>query len=102
MGPILIFGGRRRKRKGGKYGAFDSLRERRGGGFERDESWGKKREDVGSVNKQMSDSDWSSKLIQCPVYYPSREEFEDPLVYPQKVASEASKYGIMNWKYLFS
>ncbi|WOH02007.1 hypothetical protein DCAR_0521394 [Daucus carota subsp. sativus] len=47
-----------------------------------------------SVNKQMNDLDWSSKLIQCPVYYPSREEFEDPLVYLQKVAPEASKYGI--------
>ncbi|WOG86542.1 hypothetical protein DCAR_0205753 [Daucus carota subsp. sativus] len=28
------------------------------------------------------------------MYYPSREEFEDPLVYLQKVAPEASKYGI--------
>ncbi|KAL8110708.1 hypothetical protein AgCh_026447 [Apium graveolens] len=29
-----------------KFGAFDSFDMRRGGGFERDESWGKKREDV--------------------------------------------------------
>ncbi|KAL8157987.1 hypothetical protein AgCh_002624 [Apium graveolens] len=29
-----------------KFGAFDSFDRRRGGGFERDESWGKKREDV--------------------------------------------------------
>ncbi|WOG94441.1 hypothetical protein DCAR_0313737 [Daucus carota subsp. sativus] len=37
-----------------KFGAFDSLRERRGGGFERDESWGKKKEDVGSVRPKLN------------------------------------------------
>lgn len=41
-------------REGRKFGAFDSLRERRGGGFERDESWGKKREDVGSVRPKLN------------------------------------------------
>lgn len=49
-----------------------------------------------SANKQINDSEWTSELIGCPVYYPSKEEFEDPLVYLQKVAPEASKYGITN------
>lgn len=52
-----------------------------------------------SANKQIDDSEWTSKLIGCPVYYPSQEEFEDPLVYLQKVAPEASKYGIINCKF---
>lgn len=49
-----------------------------------------------SANEQINDTEWTSKLVGCPVYYPSEEEFEDPLVYVQKVAPEASKYGIMN------
>jgi hypothetical protein len=28
------------------------------------------------------------------VYSPTKEEFEDPLVYLQKIAPEASKYGM--------
>ncbi|KAK1398236.1 Lysine-specific demethylase REF6 [Heracleum sosnowskyi] len=47
-----------------------------------------------SANKPINDSEWTSELIGCPVYYPSKEEFEDPLVYLQKIAPEASKYGI--------
>ncbi|AES59963.1 transcription factor jumonji family protein [Medicago truncatula] len=31
---------------------------------------------------------------ECPTYYPSEQEFEHPLVYLQKIAPEASKYGI--------
>nr|GEV76731.1 lysine-specific demethylase JMJ706-like isoform X1 [Tanacetum cinerariifolium] len=34
------------------------------------------------------------KMPECPVYYPSKEEFEDPLAYLQKIAPEASTYGI--------
>lgn len=41
-----------------------------------------------------SDLDWIDKIPECPVYCPSKEEFEDPLVYLQKIAPEASKYGI--------
>ncbi|PWA90894.1 jmjC domain, JmjN domain, Zinc finger, C5HC2-type [Artemisia annua] len=41
----------------------------------------------------MADVDWTDKLPECPVYYPSKEEFEDPLVYLQKIAPEASTYG---------
>ncbi|KAL2901241.1 hypothetical protein RDABS01_026323 [Bienertia sinuspersici] len=42
----------------------------------------------------MSDTDWVDKIPECPVYRPTRDEFEDPLVYLQKIAPEASKYGI--------
>ncbi|CAN4128108.1 unnamed protein product [Withania somnifera] len=41
-----------------------------------------------------SNLDWIDKIPECPVYYPSKEEFEDPLVYLQKLAPEVSKYGI--------
>nr|XP_043608846.1 lysine-specific demethylase JMJ706 [Erigeron canadensis] len=41
-----------------------------------------------------SDVDWTDRMPECPVYYPSKEEFEDPLAYLQKIAPEASTYGI--------
>ncbi|KAI5327483.1 hypothetical protein L3X38_026879 [Prunus dulcis] len=43
---------------------------------------------------ETGDLDWTEKIPECPVYYPAKEEFEDPLVYLQKIAPEASKYGI--------
>ncbi|KAK9716151.1 hypothetical protein RND81_06G214200 [Saponaria officinalis] len=42
----------------------------------------------------MRDLDWTEKVPECPVYCPTKEEFEDPLVYLQTIAPEASKYGI--------
>ncbi|XP_027360817.1 lysine-specific demethylase JMJ706-like isoform X2 [Abrus precatorius] len=41
-----------------------------------------------------SDLEWTDKVPECPVYSPTKEEFEDPLIYLQKIAPEASKYGI--------
>ncbi|KAL3360583.1 hypothetical protein AABB24_013819 [Solanum stoloniferum] len=46
------------------------------------------------VKFDTSDLEWTDKIPECPVYYPSKEEFEDPLVYLQKITPEASKYGI--------
>ncbi|KAK6263343.1 hypothetical protein QUC31_009159 [Theobroma cacao] len=47
------------------------------------------------VNKfDTSDLEWTEKIPECPVYCPTKEEFEDPLVYLQQIAPEASKYGI--------
>ncbi|KAF5809303.1 putative transcription factor & chromatin remodeling JmjN family [Helianthus annuus] len=34
------------------------------------------------------------KVPECPIYFPCKEEFEDPLVYLQNIASEASRFGI--------
>nr|GEX86455.1 hypothetical protein [Tanacetum cinerariifolium] len=42
----------------------------------------------------VNDLDWIDKIPECPVYYPSKEEFEDPLVYLQKISPDASKFGI--------
>ncbi|XP_049349437.1 lysine-specific demethylase JMJ706-like [Solanum verrucosum] len=42
----------------------------------------------------MDEFNWTDTIKECPVYRPSKEEFEDPLVYVQKIAPEASKYGI--------
>lgn len=41
-----------------------------------------------------TDLEWIDKIPECPVYRPNKEEFEDPLVYLQKISPEASKYGI--------
>ncbi|XP_019231869.1 PREDICTED: lysine-specific demethylase JMJ706-like isoform X2 [Nicotiana attenuata] len=47
---------------------------------------------VGQIS--TSEFDWIDTIEECPVYHPSKEEFEDPLVYVQKIAREASKFGI--------
>lgn len=43
----------------------------------------------------VNELDWTDKISECPVYYPSKEEFEDPLVYLQKIAPEASRFGML-------
>ncbi|XP_042010077.1 lysine-specific demethylase JMJ706-like isoform X1 [Salvia splendens] len=40
------------------------------------------------------DLEWTEKVPECPVYHPTKEEFLNPLVYIQKIAPDASKYGI--------
>ncbi|XP_052210475.1 lysine-specific demethylase JMJ13 isoform X2 [Diospyros lotus] len=42
----------------------------------------------------LNDLEWTEKIPECPVYRPDKKEFEDPLVYLQKIAPKASKYGI--------
>lgn len=41
-----------------------------------------------------ADLEWIDKIPECPTYYPTMEEFEDPLIYLQTIAPTASKYGI--------
>lgn len=48
-----------------------------------------------------SDLEWTEKIPECPVYCPTKEEFEDPLVYLQKIAPEASRYGNLTAPLLF-
>ncbi|KAL0905072.1 hypothetical protein M5K25_027248 [Dendrobium thyrsiflorum] len=42
----------------------------------------------------MSNLEWLDQIPECPVFCPTKEEFDDPLIYLQKVAPIASKYGI--------
>ncbi|XP_029116101.1 lysine-specific demethylase JMJ13 isoform X2 [Elaeis guineensis] len=42
----------------------------------------------------MSNFDWIDKIPECPVFCPTKEEFEDPLIYLQQIAPTASKFGI--------
>ncbi|KAJ8650531.1 hypothetical protein MRB53_003554 [Persea americana] len=43
---------------------------------------------------ETTDLGWLDTIPDCPVFSPTKEEFEDPLVYLQRIAPEASKYGI--------
>ncbi|CAN6253670.1 unnamed protein product [Urochloa humidicola] len=42
----------------------------------------------------LSSLDWIDEIADCPVFSPSTQEFEDPMVYLSKIAPLASKYGI--------
>ncbi|PNY04674.1 lysine-specific demethylase 5D-like protein [Trifolium pratense] len=55
--------------------------------------------DKSSITRESSkfdspDLNWTNMIPECPIYHPSEQEFEHPLVYLQKIAPEASKYGI--------
>lgn len=41
-----------------------------------------------------SEFSWIDDIPSCPVYYPTKEEFEDPSAYIQTIAPFASKHGI--------
>ncbi|XP_062222345.1 lysine-specific demethylase JMJ706-like [Phragmites australis] len=42
----------------------------------------------------LSSLDWIDEIPDCPVFSPSIEEFEDPMVYLRKIAPVAARYGI--------
>ncbi|XP_020582957.1 lysine-specific demethylase JMJ706-like isoform X2 [Phalaenopsis equestris] len=42
----------------------------------------------------MSNMEWIDRIPECPVFFPTKEEFDDPLTYLQKISPIASKYGI--------
>ncbi|KAJ0079415.1 hypothetical protein Patl1_23825 [Pistacia atlantica] len=37
---------------------------------------------------------WTNEIVYCPEYRPTKEELMDPLLYLQKIAPDASKYGM--------
>nr|KAJ0214824.1 hypothetical protein LSAT_V11C400210220 [Lactuca sativa] len=41
-----------------------------------------------------TDLDWTDSMPECPVYFPSKEEFKERLAFLQKNSPKASKYGI--------
>ncbi|OVA02874.1 JmjC domain [Macleaya cordata] len=43
---------------------------------------------------ETADLEWTDKVPECPIFYPTKDEFEDPLIYLQKISPEAAKYGI--------
>ncbi|KAH9784093.1 Lysine-specific demethylase [Citrus sinensis] len=47
-----------------------------------------------SYKFKFSDVDWTHKISDCPAYYPTLQEFDDPFIYLQKIAPEASQFGI--------
>ncbi|KAK1272708.1 Lysine-specific demethylase REF6 [Acorus gramineus] len=38
--------------------------------------------------------EWIDKIPECPVFCPTKEEFDDPLIYLQQIAPVASRFGI--------
>jgi jmjN domain len=44
-------------------------------------------------NFEMENLDWIEKVPECPVFYPTKEEFENPLEYLQKISPVGVKYG---------
>eukprot|EP00250_Pteridium_aquilinum_P000026 c10040_g1_i1 orf=2-2707(-) len=59
--------------------------------------WNAKNEGVKSKADRhaVGDAKWIESIAECPVYHPTQEDFMgDPLQYIQKIAAEASKYGM--------
>ncbi|KAJ3689538.1 hypothetical protein LUZ61_018702 [Rhynchospora tenuis] len=46
------------------------------------------------VKFEMENLDWLEKIPECPVFHPTKEEFENPLEYLQKIAPVGATYGI--------
>lgn len=44
--------------------------------------------------ERFPESDDPSAMVQCPTYYPSDEQFRDPILYIQSIQSEAEQYGM--------
>ncbi|KAK6926170.1 Zinc finger, C5HC2-type [Dillenia turbinata] len=39
--------------------------------------------------------EWTDAIQECPMYRPTKEEFEDPFLFLQKIAPQASPYGVV-------
>lgn len=49
---------------------------------------------VEKLDPDIHELQWIDEISECPVYRPSMEEFDDPLLFLQNIAPHASKYGI--------
>ncbi|CAL0329335.1 unnamed protein product [Lupinus luteus] len=47
-----------------------------------------------SISYKVGDVEWTNNIPECPVYYPSEKEFQDPFAYLHKIVPEASTFGI--------
>ncbi len=45
-------------------------------------------------NNSVNDTSWIDEIPMCPVFYPTKEEFEDPLTYIHSIAPIAQPYGM--------
>jgi hypothetical protein len=45
-------------------------------------------------NNSVNDTSWIDEIPMCPVFYPTKEEFEDPLTYIRSIAPIAQPYGM--------
>lgn len=52
------------------------------------------------VNCSDDDLEWINQITECPVYNPSIHDFQDPILYIQKIAPHASKFGIFIFFYI--
>jgi hypothetical protein len=49
-------------------------------------------------NNSVNDTSWIDEIPMCPVFYPTKEEFEDPLTYIHSIAPIAQPYGMnLSW-----
>lgn len=55
---------------------------------------------VGNFDLSSTDLHWTSHIPECPVYHPSEQEFENPFAYLQKIAPQASKFGMSHTRTL--
>ena len=46
----------------------------------------------------MSNLEWIDEIPECPVYHPTKEEFEDPIAYVQKISPTAAKHGTPSFR----
>eukprot|EP00250_Pteridium_aquilinum_P023238 c2646_g1_i1 orf=519-1592(+) len=58
------------------------------------DSWSARNAEVKVDRHGAGQTDWIDKIAWCPMYYPTKEEFVDPLQYIQNIAPEASEYGM--------
>lgn len=57
---------------------------------------------VEKLDPDIHELQWIDEISECPVFRPSMEEFDDPLLFLQNIAPHASKYGTFIYIYTYS